>query len=350
MRERSVTVELRPSTDQFFFLFVQKKPTMPYGRRPYTRRGTTRHTRSTVRRPPKRPYRKKAPHRKGKATAAMCSKALRLALYNHKALRGSYQTNLHYMTRAFQPRLSYPCCFHVVTPRVGETVWQWSQTTVGPPATYAVAANGTFALPTEQNLTTGGPPGSTARPQSNMWGEANDDVLNGKYYLQTMNLTFTAFARETQTQAITYRIDFVRPNLRRNMRNYVAGAGLNPVNFKLPECLGSFNGLLGHVNRVNPMYWTFVRKPVFMTVSRTFDGDTKGFRKQIKLNINTLYNPRDIGSAAVDNSSAYLSIPDSQQLWCIISSDADDRDATANIPALFVTRQFSWRDRAGHAA
>ena len=323
---------------------------MPYGRRTYGRRAYARRARPAVRRAPKRAYRKKAPFRRRKASAAVAKRALNLALYNHKALRGSYQTNLHYMTRAFQPRLSYPCCFHVVTPRVGETVWSWQQTAPGPPATYAVAANGTFDLPTVQNLTTGGPPTSTPRPQSNMWGEANDDVLNGKYYLQTMNLTFTAFARETQTQAIRYRIDFVRPNLRRNMRNYVAGAGLNPVNFKLPESLGSFNGLLGHVNRVNPMYWTFVRKPVFMTVAKTGDGDIKSSRKHVKLNINTLFNPRDIGTAAVDNSSAYLSIPDSQQLWCIINSDADDRDSAANIPALFVTRQFSWRDRAGHAA
>ncbi|HIA03918.1 MAG TPA: hypothetical protein EYN66_18780, partial [Myxococcales bacterium] len=250
------------------------------------------------------PYRAKKP-----STTALARRALNVALYNHKALRGSYQTNLHYMTRPVQPRLSYPACFHVVTPRQGETIWEWSQTAPGPPATYAVAAASTFAPPTEQNLTTGGPPGSTPRPQSNMWAEANDDVLNGKYYLQTMNLTFTAWARESMTTAVRYRIDFVRPNLRRNFRNYTAGGGLDAVNFKLPECLGSFNGLLGHVNRVNPMYFDFVRPPVFFTVAKTGDGDSKYTRKHVKLNINCLYNPRDIGTTAVDNSSPYLSIP-----------------------------------------
>ena len=133
---------------------------------------------------------------------------------------------------------------------------------------------------------------------------------------------------------------------------------LEQRNYNLPDCLGAFNGLLLESNRVNPMYWRFVRKPVYFTVkpqqphsgatAGTLDGTTQTVQKHVKLKINKLFNPRDVGTADDNQAYAYLGIEQSHQMWCIISTDALEN--AGPLPQMWITRQFSWRDRIGHAA
>ena len=284
----------------------------------------------------------------------MARKALNLAKFNSKLARGSYQTNLHYMTRGVHIKLTAPMCFHVPTPRQKENVYQFLQIGTTTPPTYAATAVSQFDVPTVQQLTTGDA-SSAGMPEHNFWAESNDDKLNGKYYLQTINYTFTGTSVPGQKTAVRYRVDFVTPNKGAQFRA-VAGSlplGIDQSNYKLPDSLGSFNALLGHINRVNPMYWTFVRKPLYFTLA-PYDNAVpeaqtiqRMVQKHVKLVINKTYNPRDVGTTAADQGSAYLSLPDNQQIWCIVSSDANGDDSV--VPQIFVTRQFSWRDRVGHA-
>lgn len=292
---------------------------------------------------------------KPKSTAATAKKALALAQYNNKLARGSYQTNLHKQRNPIKVSFGQPVAFHVPTPRQNEFIWQFSPVGGGP--AYAAQAVTQFVKPTLAELT-----GGQGTDQHNMWADANDDVFNGKYFLQSINYTFTVYSTATQPQNIRYRIDFVKPRLRREFRSVPGGStAAEARNFRLPDALGSWNGILGQNNRVNPMYWTQVRKPFFFNVnlgrvtktsgSSILQPSTSAIQKHIKLNINKVYNPRDLGTTAQDEGNAYLSIPDSQHVWCIISNDLDINGTTAaDQPNLYVTRQFSWRDRAGHAA
>jgi len=291
---------------------------------------------------------------KPKTTAATAKKALALAQYNSKIARGSYQTNLHKQNAPLKVSLFQPVAFHVPTPRDGEAIWQFQP--VGGGAYGAVAAT-TFTKPTLSDLT-----GGTGTAVHNMWADANDDVFNGKYMLQTINYTFTVYSTATQPRNIRYRVDFVKPRPERVFRSIPGGStAAEARNFRLPDALGSWNGILGQNNRVNPMYWTQVRKPYFFNVnlgrvtkasgSSILQPSTSCIQKHIKLTVNKVYNPRDIGTAAQDAANAYLSLPDNQHIWCIISNDLDINGTTeADQPNLYVTRQFSWRDRAGHAA
>lgn len=332
---------------------------MPYGRRTYGRRTYTRRPRTIVRRSTKRTYRKKAPYRGRKpSTAMMARKAYSLALYNQKVARGSYQTNLQLTSRQLVVTGFTPALFHVVTPTSTEKIWQFLPVSAGSP-TYAAQAVSSFEKPSLAQLTNAG--GGQGVDGWNQWADANDDVLNGKYYLQTINYTFTVTTNAAMPQAVRYRIDFVKPNTKRGFRAIAAGqmVGLNARNLRLPDCLGSFNGLLFENNRVNPMYFNFVRKPVYFTVrpqqlhdqAGTLTATSSVVQKHIKLKINQVYNPRDLGTTAIDKANSYLSIPEARQMWCVISSDAPgNMNDPTNAPIMAVTRQFSWRDRAGHAA
>lgn len=328
---------------------------MPYGRRPYTRRTTVRRPRAPVRRVQRRPYRKAASRRRQPTAATMARRAYSMALYNHKALRGSYQTNLQLTSRPMVITGFTPCCFHVPTPRETEKIWQFLPVSPGS-TSYAAQATSTWVKPTLAQLTGG----ATGVAGWNQWKDANDDILNGKYYLQTINYTFTVTSSAAMPQAVRYRVDFVKPNFSRGFRAIASGqgVGLDPRNLRLPDCLGGFNGLLFENNRVNPMYFTFVRKPAYFTVkpqqlhdnAGTLTSTTSVVQKHIQLKLNQLYNPRDLGTTDQDKANAYLSIPETRQIWCIISSDAPSNMGPTNSPLVAVTRQFSWRDRAGHAA
>jgi hypothetical protein len=244
-----------------------------------------------------------------------------------------------------------PFAFHVPTPRENEVMWQFLPVGGGP--TYAATAVDAFVKPNLAMLT-----GGAGTENTNMWDDANDDVFNGKYYLNSINYTFTLRAVQQQSQSIRYRIDFVKPRMQRIFRAVVGTATLNGRNYRLPDCLGSFNGLLYGANRVNPMYWTFVRKPVYFTVrpselwnaNGSLEPQERVYQKHIKITLNKVYNPRDVGTTAADASNAYLSIPDNEHVWCVVSSDAANAMPLESLPKLFMTRQFSWRDRAGHAA
>lgn len=290
--------------------------------------------------------------KKTQSTAIIARRALNLAQLNNKIARGSYQTNLHKMrgTSGLQITLGTPAAFHVPTPRDNEVIWQFSQVGGGPG--YAAQGADSFVKPSVAELT-----GGSGTSAHNLWADANDDVFNGKYMLQTMNYTFTISSLSAQTQDIRFRVDFVVPNRRRLMRATTVntGTGLDAFNARLPDCLGAFNSLLGDSNRVNPNYFTFVRKPVYFTLKASElvaqnASSVKTIQKHIRLKINKVYNPRDIGTGSVDDASPYLSIPDAQQMWCIISNDLPVATNPTQIPGVFVTRQFSWRDRAGHAA
>lgn len=324
---------------------------MPYGRRPY-RRTSVRTIRRPVRRYKRRPTRA-APYRRKASTAALARRAFTLAKANHRIARGSYQTNLHTNrnTGGVRIKAATPFCFHVPTPRQNESMWQFLQVGGGPG--YAATVVDSFVKPTLAMLT-----GGAGTQAHNMWDDANDDVFNGKYMLQSINYTFTVKASQTQSQAVRFRIDFVKPRLQRLFRAVVGTQVLNGANYRLPDCLGAFNGLLYGANRVNPMYWTFVRKPVYFTVrpselwnsNGSLEPQERVFQKHVKITLNQVYNPRDVGTTAADESNAYLSIPDNQHMWCIVSTDAPGPMLNEQVPALFMTRQFSWRDRAGHAA
>lgn len=336
----------------FFSEHVEKK--MPYGGRSYRRapaRGATRATRRY-----KRPVGAKAPYRRKKPSYAMIAqKALTLAQYNNKVARGSWQTNLHISRSAITPSAFKPRCFHVVTPRQNERIYKFDSIPGG--NQFATQEDSSWVLPTLAQTT-----GGLGLEQFDMWAECNDDNINGKYYLQTVNLTFTVKPDAQLAQAVRYRIDFVVPNRRRIMRTIPAPTGpqttLEQRNFNLPDCLGSFQAILFHENRVNPMYWRFVRKPAYFTVrpQQLHSGATAGavagtvqfVQKHIKLKINKLYNPRDVGSATDNQTYAYLGLQSNEQMWCIISCDAQER--VGPLPEMFLTRQISWRDRVGHAA
>ena len=277
-----------------------------------------------------------------------------MARYNLKVARGTYQTNLMVTRHPITPSVFKPRCFHVVTPRENERVYKFDQLTGSQQS--ATQTETIFMYPTVPQLT-----GGLGSDSFDMWADCNDDTLNGKYYLQTMNLTFTVVPPADLQQAVRYRIDFVMPNRRRVLRSIPAPAGpqvtLEQRNYNLPDCLGAFNGLLSERNRVNPMYWNFVRKPVYFTVkpqdphsgatAGTLDGTFQTVQKHIKLKINKLFNPRDVGTADDNQAYGYLGIQQSQQMWCVISTDAKE---TGPLPQVFITRQFSWRDRIGHAA
>lgn len=293
---------------------------------------------------------KKKPKKQNALTVA--NKALKIAKYNSKLARGSYQTNLHFSRTSLAITAGTPACFHLVTPTNTEQIWQFLPVGAGP--TYAPQPVTLFQKPTLAQLT-----GGTGNDAHNLWDDANDDVLNGKYYLQTMNLSFSATSLPEQPQVVRFRIDFVRLRDRRNFRQVTAsGTAIDGQNTMLPDCLGAFNGILNVANRVNPMYFEFVRKPVFFNVgpqrvvniSGTLSATSMTVQKHVKMNINTVYNPRDVGNAATDDQKSYLSIPNNQQVWCIISTDCRDGSDPSQVPQISVTRQFSWRDRAGHAA
>lgn len=292
---------------------------------------------------------------KPKSTAAVAKQALALAQYNNKLARGSYQTNLHKQRIPLKVSIGEPICFHVPTPRQNESIFQFLPVGGGP--TYAAQAVSAFVTPSLSELT-----GGAGNALHNMWDDANDDVFNGKYFLQTINYTFTVTSTSNQPQNIRYRIDFVKPRLARNFRSIPSGAtSADARNFRLPDALGSFNGILGPNNRVNPMYWTQVRKPIYFNVNLgRVHGQSTGnplvpsvttVQKHVKMYINKVYNPRDIGTNAQDQNSAYLSLPDNQHIWCVVSNDFEiGNTQEGDRPDLRVTRQFSWRDRAGHAA
>lgn len=325
---------------------------MPYGRRPY-RRTTVRTTRRPVRGYKRRAARAPPYRRKAMSTAAVARRALALAETNQKVARGSYQTNLHTsrITEGVKITAATPFAFHVPTPRVNEAMWQFLPVGGGPG--YAATAVDFFVKPTLAMLT-----GGTGTEAHNMWSDANDDTFNGKFFLNSINYTFTVKAKQTQRQAVRYRIDFVKPKMQRLFRSVVPTATLSAQNLRLPDCLGAFNGLLYGANRVNPMYFSFVRKPVYFTVRPSELYNANGslepqetvVQKHVKITLNKLYNPRDVGTTAADENNAYLSIPDNQHIWCIVSTDAANTMPADQLPALFMTRQFSWRDRAGHAA
>lgn len=288
-------------------------------------------------------------------TATLAKKAYTLAKYNNKMARGSYQTNLHKQRVPLKVSIGEPMCFHVVTPRQNESIFQFLPVGGGP--AYAAQAVSAFVKPSVADLT-----GGAGSAIHNMWEDANDDVFNGKYFLQTINYTFTVTSTSNQAQNIRFRVDFVKPRPERNFRAIPGGAtSANARNFRLPDALGSFNGLLGPNNRVNPMYWTFVRKPVYFNVNlgrlhaqsggNPLVPSTITVQKHIKININKVFNPRDLGTTTQDENSAYLSLPDNQHMWCIVSNDYElGTSLEGDRPEIRVTRQFSWRDRAGHAA
>lgn len=289
------------------------------------------------------------------STTALAKKAYSLAVYNNKIARGSYQTNLHKQRIPIKVSIGEPMCFHVPTPRQNESIFQFLPVGGGP--AYAAQAVSAFVTPSLSELT-----GGAGSAIHNMWADANDDVFNGKYYLQTINYTFTVTSTSNQPQNIRYRIDFVKPRAERNFRAIPSGAtSADARNFRLPDALGSFNGILGPNNRVNPMYWTQVRKPIYFNVNLgRVHGQSTGnplvpsvttVQKHVKMYVNKVYNPRDIGTNAQDQNSAYLSIPDNQHIWCVVSNDFEiGGTQEGDRPDLRVTRQFSWRDRAGHAA
>ena len=291
----------------------------------------------------------------------MARKALHLALYNHKMARGSWQTNLHGSDGGIKVKMYEPCCFHMYTPRQNEAIYTFGQIAAGPPPTYKATVASNWILPTVQLLTTGDP-ASAGMPEHDMWKQSNDDRLNGKYFLQSMAVTFSVSSLYNQRKTINYRVDFVVPNRGAQFRAIQGSLplGIDASNYKLPDALGSFNGLLSTHNRINPLYWKFVRKPVYFRVGpgpmggsetdaagANYRATNNEVRRTVRFRINRLFNPRDIGTAAAEQGSAYLSIPDYQQMWCIISSDAVNKDDI--VPDVFLTRQFSWRDRVGHA-
>lgn len=252
-----------------------------------------------------------------------------------------------------------PGCFHMTTPRQGEACFQFLPDAQAPgvPLTFSAQTITTFTPPTLEQVTGG--PGTGGNDTFNLWKDANDDNLNGKYKLLTTHLQFTVKSQSTQTQTIRYRVDFVRPRWNRNIRTVPAGTNIVAHNNQLPGVLGTFNSILDYSNKVNPMYWTQCHKPVFFTVRLGNPTQTNAtatqltpsnqvVQKTIKINHNEVINPIEIGTALADQP--FRAISQFKQMWCIISSDALYANSPSEIPDVWVNRIVSWRDKVGHAA
>ena len=306
-------------------------------------------------RPKKVIYKKRAP---AKSTAIVAKKALSLARYNNKLAYGNYQTNLQIFRRPLKITADTPACFNMTTPKQGESVFQFLADPQAPgvPLTFSSQTATQFQVPSLEQLTGG--PGTGGNDTFNLWKDANDDNLNGKYKLLTTHLQFTIKSVPTQSQTIRYRIDFVRPRWNRNIRTVPTGTNVISHNNQLPGVLGSFNNILDYSNKVNPMYWTQCHKPVFFTVrlgnlTQTAVGATSNpsnnvVQKTIKITHNEVINPIDIGTALQDQP--FRAISQFKQMWCIISSDALYSNSPSQVPDVYVNRITSWRDKVGHAA
>lgn len=331
---------------------------MAYSKRPYVPRRYNAKKRMPFR--PKRTiYKKKTAPAK---TALVAKKALSLAKYNNKLAYGSYQNNFQISRRALKITGNTPACLHMVTPVQGEVVFQFLPDPQAPgvPLTYSAQQATTMIIPTLEQASGG--PGTGGDVKHNLWKDANDDNINGKYKLLTTALTITVKTNKQLKHNVRYRVDFVKPRWNRMMSQIFSGANVEPLQSNLPLVLGSFNNLLDYTNRVNPMYFTQCAPSAYFDVKvpRSANGATTGttewdptpmvFQKHIKIKHYEVFNPVDLGTALANQP--YNGVSQNKRMWCIISSDHPDVN-TADIPGIpevYISRLVSWRDKIGHSA
>ena len=292
-------------------------------------------------------------------TAIVAKKALALAKYNNKLAYGNYQLNFQTSRRGFKVTNQTPVCFHMVTPRNGEGIYQFlpDPQAPGTPLTFSSQTIDTFQTPSLEAVSGG--PGTGGNAIFDLWKDTNDDNINGKYKLLTTHLKFTVSGLATQTQRIRYRIDFVRPKNSRQLRNLASGNNINGLQANLPGSLGSFNSLLTGGNQFNPLYWRQVAKPIFFNVdvgntrfatpSTSAQATTFTVQKECKIKHYEVLNPVDIGTA-IEDEQAFRAVSEYKQMWAIISSDCDYSNSPNDTPVVNVSRIVSWRDKVGHAA
>lgn len=231
-----------------------------------------------------------------------------------------------------------------MTPVVNEPVYQYLPDP-STPANYTLQTPTEFLHPSITQLTGAGPTGTGFEPWS-QWSSCNDDTINGKYKLLSSKLTFRFQIRDDQQNKADarIRIDFVKPKWNRLFRVLTNATPQDGENHMLPDSLGSFTGLLGPNNQINPMYWKYVRKPVYMRVAPGNNLTTDQIQKTIRMTHNDVLNPLD----QVPDYAPYTKIAVNKQVWCVISCDTDSSSMIK--PECQVTRVVSWRDMRGHAA
>lgn len=283
---------------------------------------------------------KSARKKKVETARSVASKAMRLAKANSTRLYGRFQINLQHFRGGIGFDEKSPVCFHMMTPAVNEPVYQYLPDPATP-ANYTLQTPTEFLHPSLVQLTGAGPAAQGFLPWS-QWSSANDDAINGKYKLLNTKLTFRVNLRGTNSTRI--RIDFVKPKWNRIFRELTTVNPQNGENHMLPDSLGSFTGLLGPNNQINPMYWKYCRKPLFMHCAPGNNLTTDTIQKTIRIKHMTVLNPAEqAGSFA-----PYTTISVNKQMWCVVSCDTDAGSTIK--PELVVTRVVTWRDERGHAA
>lgn len=204
--------------------------------------------------------------------------------------------------------------------------------------------------PSTQQLTGGNAlPGFPGLDQHNMWKQANNDSITGKYKLLSQTLTFV-FEGSTSSSC-KIGIYFVKPNPRRMFRVLTNTTAADGVNFMLPDSLGSFNNLLGDYNSINPMYFKQTRKPMFFRLAPSDNLSTQEVRRTITLTHNKVLNIHPISQDGMTpNAAGYQQISLLNQEWVVICTDCDDTVAVANQPKLKIKRIARWRDLDGSAS
>ena len=311
---------------------------MPYGKAYRTRRGM-RTTRTSTRRKSTLARQKTARYAKV-STARLAKRAYTLAKRNRVSLYGSYQQNLQHFRQGLTFDAASPVCFHIMTPSVNEPVYQFLP--VAGSTAYTVQTPTEFLHPSLLQLT--GAYGGTGDEAYSQWTQANDDAINGKYRLLTSKYTFRVKMRNAPGAECRIRIDFVKPNWNRIFRVlYGAGATVEENKF-LPDCLGSFNSLLGPNNEINFMYFKQTRKPIYMRCAPGNNLTTAEIQKTVFMRHNKVLNPVDDEPAF----APYTKISIKNQEWCIVSTDSETTSQVK--PEVNVTRIVAWRDMRGHAA
>lgn len=306
---------------------------MPYGRAYRTRRSST--TSVARRRSTTRARQKTARSAKVGATRQVASRALRLARRNRQLAHGNWQCNLQNFRNHLSLSDVTPVAFHLTTPANLENVYQFLPDATSPIG-YSVQTPTHFEVPSLSQIT-----GGTGFEPWSQYASCNDDAINGKYLLLTSKLTFQLTARETSAYRV--RIDFVKPRWNRILRNLVTATTPQSGEIhQLPDSLGSFVNTFG-VNMINPMYFKFFRKSVYMRIAPGVDLTTTSVQKTVFIRHNKVLNPID----AEPDLAPYTKISLNNQLWCIVTTDCPGgQDA----PLLRVRRFVTWRDMQGHAA
>lgn len=314
---------------------------MPYGRYSTRTRRTTRRA-STGRRTGV--YKRK---KYAKPTAyKVATRALRLAKHNNDLARGSFQMNLLKTRAGLTFHESSPICFHLTTPVNGEKLYKFRVNA----GVYGPNEDSMFQFPDVQELTGGdGNPGFAGLGQHNMWQDANNDSIQGKYKLLSQTITFELTGSNTCSCKVG--IFFVKPNPKRMFRVLTNTTPGNGENFMLPDALGSFNGLLGFKNFINPMYFKQTRKPIYMRIAPGTLLSTSHIHKTITLTHNKVMNLHPVAtSGTTPNAAGYQQISLLNQEWCVIVTDCAPSVPVADQPVINMRRVTRWRDLEGAAA